>query len=144
MKGIRFGLVSVLLLAALSSAALADEKTEAKSAKGGGKSAEQKADKAMAKWEDTLKLTADQKPQFEQVMKDSYQKMADAKKDAGGEKAKMKASMQTIMADRAAALSKILTPDQMKIYNEKMEKMGSEAKKHWDKDAKEDAKEGKK
>jgi hypothetical protein len=135
-----------MMLLALTTVALADDKDEAKSKHKGGNPQEM-AQKQIAKWEDTLKITADQKPQFEQVMNDSYQKMADAKKDAGGDKAKMKASMQQIMADRDAALAKILTPDQMKTYREKSEKMKSEGKKKWEKankDAKEDTKEDKK
>jgi len=107
------------------------------------KSPDDMAKEALAKWKTTLKLTDEQVPQFESIMKDSYAKMADAKKAAAGDKAKMKASMQTIMKDREDALSKVLTPDQMKTYqaklNEAMYKAGN-AKKHMVKEA--DAKTG--
>jgi Spy/CpxP family protein refolding chaperone len=137
----RLALVPMMLLA-LTTVALADDKAEGKSKHSGNDMAAK-----MAKMEKELKITADQKPQFEQVMSDSHQKMMDAKKDAAGDKDKMKASMASIRADQDAALAKILTPDQMKIYNEKMEKMKAEGKKKMEKaskDAKEDAKEDKK
>ena len=128
MKWIRFGLVPVLALT-LATVAVADDKTAttkpASTAKHGGgdwnKSPDEMAKQALDKWQKTLKLTDAQKPQFESIMKDS---------------------MHGIMADRDAALAKVLTPDQMKTYNEKMEKMKSEGKKKWDKaskEAKEDA-----
>jgi Spy/CpxP family protein refolding chaperone len=145
MKWIRFGLVPVLVLT-LASAALADDKTEAKTeakpaaAKHGdwNKSPEQASKDALAKWQGTLKLTDEQKPKFESIMKDSYQKMADARKDAAGDRTKMKTSMQQIMAERDESLAKLLTPDQMKTYQAEMEKKKAEAKKKWDKDAKAD------
>lgn len=143
MKWIRFGLVPVLVLT-LASAALAEDKTETKpaAAKHGewNKSPEEMSKDALAKWQGPLKLTDAQKPQFESIMKDSYQKMADARKDAAGDQTKMKTSMQQIMAERDESLAKVLTPDQMKTYREKMEKMKSEAKKKWNKDAKADTK----
>jgi hypothetical protein len=136
MKWVRFGLVPLLVLA-LASMALAQATTDAKPAAAksaaAGKSPEDMAKQALAKWKSVLKLTPEQEPQFTQVMTDSYQKMADAKTAAAGDKAKMKESMTTIMSDRDAALEKILTPDQMKIYHEKMTKMASEAHKHMSK-----------
>jgi len=137
MKWMRLGLVSLFVLG-MASMAMADEKTDAKPA--GAKSnaspksmgsPDDMAKKAMAKWQDVLKLTPEQQPQFESIMKDSYQKMADAKKASGGDKAKMKTSMQTIMSDRDAALAKVLTPDQMKTYQAKMKEMSGKAKEHW-------------
>jgi Spy/CpxP family protein refolding chaperone len=140
MKWIRFGLVPVLVLT-LASAALADDKTEAKpaAAKHGdwsNKSPEQASKEALAKWQGVLKLTDEQKPQFESIMKDSYAKMADARKDAAGDMTKMKTSAQQIMAERDESLAKLLTPDQMKTYQAEMEKKKAEAKKKWDKNAK--------
>jgi hypothetical protein len=140
MKWIRFGLVSLFVLA-MSTAAMADEKTDAKpaagkstaSAKWNG-SPEDMAKSALAKWKDVLKLTPEQQPQFESVMKASYEKMAEDRKDAAGDKAKMKASMESNLNDREAALAKILTPDQMKIYQAKMKEMAGKAK-HWNKEA---------
>jgi len=146
MKWIRFGLVSLFVLG-LSTAAMADEKTDAKPAAGKSNasakwngSPEDMAKNAVAKWKDTLKLTPEQTPQFESVMKDSYEKMAEDRKDAAGDKTKMKAAMEKNMSDREAALAKILTPDQMKIYQAKMKEMAGKAKEHWNKEAKKDAK----
>jgi len=68
-------------------------------------------------------------------MKDSYQKMADAKTAAAGDKAKMKESMESIMKDRSDALSKVLTPDQMKTYEAQTKKNMSAAKKKMSKSA---------
>src|SRR5262245_3184190 len=139
MKWIRWSLVPMLLLA-LATVAFADDKpaakTEAKPANAGkhegwNKSPEDMAKQQTAKWASTLKLTDDQKPKFESILKDSYQKTADAKKAAGGDKTKMKTSMQQIMAEQDESMSKLLTPDQMKTYKEEMAKKTSEAKKHW-------------
>ena len=142
MKWIRFGLVSLFVLG-MSTAAMADEKTDAKPAAGKSNasakwngSPEDMAKSSLAKWKGVLKLTPEQQPQFESAMKDSYEKMAEARKDAAGDKAKMKASMESIMSDRETALGKILTPDQMKTYQEKMKKMSGKAKEHWNKNAK--------
>jgi len=136
MKWVRFGLVPLLVLA-LASMALAQATTDAKPAAAKSastaKSPEDMAKQALAKWKTALKLTPEQEPQFTQVMTDSYQKMADAKTAAAGDKAKMKESMAGIMKDRDEALEKILTPDQMKIYTAKMAKMSSKAHEHMSK-----------
>ena len=123
-----------LLLVAFATApvAMAATSTSAKSAK----TPEEKATEALAKWKTALKLTDEQAPQFESIMKDSYQKMADAKKDAAGDKAKMKASMEQIMKDRHDALSKLLTPEQMKTYEAQVNKNVSTAKKKMEKASK--------
>lgn len=94
------------------------------------KSPEEKAKEALAKWKTTLKLTDEQAPQFESVMTDSYTKMAAARTEAAGDKAKMKASMESIMKEREGALSKVLTPDQMKTYQSQVSKNVKSAKKH--------------
>ena len=133
MKWVRFGLVSMLLLGMATMALAADKTTEsAKASKSSAaaKSPEDMAKQALAKWKGVLKLTPEQEPQFTQVMTDSYQKMADAKTAAAGDKAKMKESLTSIMSDRDAALEKILTPDQMKIYHEKVAKMTAKAHEH--------------
>ena len=129
MKSVRWVLLPLLLVAFAAPVAMAATSTSAKSAK----TPEEKATEALAKWKTTLKLTDEQAPQFESIMKDSYQKMADAKKDAAGDKAKMKASMATIMKDRQDALSKLLTPDQMKTYEAQVNKNMSAAKKKMEK-----------
>jgi Spy/CpxP family protein refolding chaperone len=133
MKLVRLLLVPALLVAfastALAQAASTDNTTKAAPAKA-TKSPEEMAKEALAKWKTTLKLTDEQAPQFESIMTDSYQKMADAKKEAAGDKTKMKASMETIMNDRKEALAKVLTPDQMKTYEKQASKNVSTAKKH--------------
>src|SRR5262249_38102577 len=125
MKGVRFGLV-LLLVMAIGSMPFAQANAATKSAAAKpaamAKSPEDMAKEARAKWKDVMKLTDEQTPQFETAMTESYQKMAEAKTAAAGDKTKMKASMKTIMSDRDAALAKILTPDQMKTYHENMEK----------------------
>src|SRR5262245_38606115 len=97
------------------------------------KTPEEKAQEALAKWKTTLKLTDEQVPQFESIMTDSYKKMADAKTEAAGDKAKLKASMSTIMKDREEALSKVLTPEQMKTYQKQASKNVKTAKKQMSK-----------
>jgi hypothetical protein len=94
-----------------------------------GKSPEDMAKEQLGKWKDKLKLSDVQVPQFEQIMTDSYQKMADAKTEAAGDKEKMKASMEQILKDRQEALSKVLTPDQMKTYEKQTKKNVKTAKK---------------
>ena len=133
MKSVRLVLLPLLLVAfATAPVAMAATSTSAKSAK----TPEEKATEALAKWKTALKLTDEQAPLFESIMKDSYQKMSDAKKDAAGDKAKMKASMEQIMKDRHDALSKLLTPEQMKTYEAQVNKNMSTAKKKMEKASK--------
>src|SRR5262249_17459362 len=84
----------------------------------------------------SLKLTDEQAPQFESIMMDSYKKMGEARTEAGGDKEKMKASMQTIMKEREEALSKVLTPEQMKKYQKQTNKNVQSAKKKMSKSEK--------
>lgn len=142
MRLVRFALLPLLLLAFAASAFASDEATKsgagmpstsASTKSWGSKSPEEMAKDALAKWKDVLKITDEQAPQFESVMTDSYKKMADARTAAAGDKAKMKASMQSIGKERDEALAKILTPEQMKTYHAKMNEMTSSAKKHMSK-----------
>ena len=134
MRLVRLALVPLLLIAftstvfAQSAGMDSTAKSEAKKS-GSAKSPEEMAKEALAKWKKTLKLTDEQAPQFESIMTDSYTKMADAKTEAAGDKAKMKASMETIMKDREEALSKVLTPEQMKTYQKQVNKNVKTAKK---------------
>jgi len=132
MKLVRLGAVSVFALALLA-LPLTQGTAMAKSASHSSKTPEEMSKEALAKWKTTLKITDEQAPQFEQVMTESYTKMAEAKTAAAGDKAKLKESMKSIMEDRNEALAKVLTPDQMKIYNEKANKMASHAKKKMEK-----------
>jgi hypothetical protein len=94
------------------------------------KTPDEMAKEALAKWKTTLKLTDEQQPKFEAAMMTSYQKMADAKTAAAGDKAKMKASMTDIMKERDESLESILTPEQMKTYKAKMAEMHKKAEEH--------------
>ena len=134
MKWVRIVLVPLLLVAFVSAVSAQgmgmDSTAKAAPTKStSGKSPEEMAKEALAKWKTTLKLTDEQAPQFESIMTDSYTKMAAAKQEAAGDKAKMKASMDQIMKDRSEALSKVLTPDQMKIYEKQVQKNVKTAKK---------------
>jgi len=122
--------LAVILVSSTAFAQAASTDAAAKTATKAMKSPEDMAKEALAKWKTTLKLTEEQAPQFESVMTDSYTKMAAAKTEAAGDKAKMKASMEQIMKDRSEALSKVLTPDQMKTYEKQVNKNVSAAKKH--------------
>jgi Spy/CpxP family protein refolding chaperone len=141
MKFVRFGL-ALGLLALLASPLFAQTPTTPDAAKPMAKSSspmmskspEDMAKEQMAKWKDTLKITDEQAPKFEAIMTDSYKKMADARTAAAGDKAKMKASMTSIMKDRDAALAGVLTPDQMKTYQAKMKEMSNKAKQQWKKE----------
>jgi len=113
-----------LLIAAFASSAIAAASSTT------SKTPEERAKEALAKWKTTLKLTEEQAPQFESIMTDSYTKIAAAKTDAAGDKAKMKTSMDQILKDREEALAKVLTPDQMKTYEKQVTKNVSTAKKH--------------
>ena len=148
MKFTRFGLALVMLAvfaslafaqappagdaakATATPAATKSATTTTKPAAAPMKSPEEMAKASLAKWKDTLKITDEQAPKFEAVMTDSYKKMADAHAAANGDKTKMKTSMTSIMKDRNEDLAKVLTPDQMKIYNEKMAAMQNKAKEH--------------
>ena len=120
----KFGrsLLAACLMLAIAAPVFAEEAKTAKSP-------EDMAKEALAKWKDTLKITDEQAPKFEAAMTESYQKMAEAKTAAAGDKAKMKESMGQIMKDRDAALSQILTPEQMKTYHSKMGSMHKKAEK---------------
>ena len=145
MKFTRFGLALVMLAVCASlafaqappaakttatPAATKPAATTTKPATAPMKSPEEMGKAATAKWKDTLKLTDEQTPKFEAAMTESYKKMQDAHAAANGDKAKMKASMTTIMKDRDAQLAQILTPDQMKTYNAKMAEMKSKMNEH--------------
>lgn len=123
MKWVRSAMIPLLIAAFASSAIAAASSTTSKTP-------EERAKEALAKWKTTLKLTEEQAPQFESIMTDSYTKIAAAKTDAAGDKAKMKTSMDQILKDREEALAKVLTPDQMKTYEKQVTKNVSTAKKH--------------
>src|SRR5262245_25848824 len=129
MKAVRLVLLP-LLLVAFASAVSVPVAMSATSSTSAPKTPDQMAADALAKWKTVLKLTDEQAPQFESIMKDSYQKMADAKKEAAGDKAKLKTSTEQILKDRQEALAKVLTPEQMKTYEAQVHKNVSTAKSH--------------
>ncbi len=133
MRLLRLTLVP-LILVAFTSAAFAQGGMDSTAKAAAPKTASMKSPEDMAKemlpkWKKTLKLSDVQVPQFEQIMTESYQKIADAKTEAAGDKEKMKASMEQILKDREEALSKVLTPDQMKTYQSQTKKNVKTAKK---------------
>ena len=132
MKWVRLVLIPLLVVAFASTAIAQGTEGAAKPATKSttAKSPEEMAKEALAKWKTTLKLTDEQAPQFESIMTDSYTKMAAAKTEAMGDKAKMKTAMDQIMKDREDALAKVLTPDQMKTYKSQVSKNVKTAKKH--------------
>ena len=136
MKWVRLAVIPLLLVAFASTVAAQGASTTEGTAKSApkkastAKSPEEMAKEALAKWKTTLKLTDEQAPQFESIMTDSYTKMAAAHTEAAGDKAKLKASMEQLMKDRADALSKVLTPDQMKTYEAQVNKNMKTAKSH--------------
>ena len=135
MKLARLVLVPLLLFAFASYSYAQSEATstpEKSSAAKPAKTPEEKAQEALTKWKSTLKLTAEQEPQFESIMTDSYKKMAEAKTEAAGDKVKMKASMETIMKERQEALSKVLTAEQLKTYEAQVSKNAKTMKHHMD------------
>ena len=136
MKSVRLVLLPLLMAAFVTAVSAPVAMSATSTTTKAAKTPEEMANEALAKWKTTLKLTDEQAPQFESIMKDSYQKMADAKKDAAGDKAKMKASMEQIMKDRHDALSKLLTPEQMKTYEAQVNKNMSTAKKKMEKASK--------
>jgi C-terminal processing protease CtpA/Prc len=134
MKLLRLALVPLILVAFASTAfaqggGMDSTAKAAAPTKSMGKSPEEMAKEQLPKWKKTLKLSEVQVPQFEQIMTDSYQKMADARTEAAGDKEKMKASAEQILKDRSEALSKVLTPDQMKTYEKQTKKNVKTAKK---------------
>ena len=135
MKSVRLVLLPLLMVAFVTAVSAPVAMSATSTTTKAAKTPEEMANEALAKWKTTLKLTDEQAPQFETIMKDSYQKMADAKTAAAGDKAKMKESMESIMKDRSDALSKVLTPDQMKTYEAQTKKNMSTAKKKMSKTA---------
>ena len=135
MKWVRLVLIPLLVVAFASTAVAQGTEGAAKTATKSStpKSPEEMAKEALAKWKTTLKLTEEQAPQFESVMMDSYTKMAAAKTEAAGDKAKLKTAMDQIMKDRSEALAKVLTPDQMKTYEKQVSKNVKTAKKQMSK-----------
>ena len=132
MRWVRLGVVALLTLALGSLFLTPVRDAVAKSATSSSASAktpEEMAKQALEKWKSVLKITDEQAPQFEAAMTESYRKMAEAKTEAAGDKAKMKASMQSIMKERDEALAKVLTPEQMKVYHEKVDKAVAHGKK---------------
>ena len=129
MKRVQIVIVALFALA-LASTVASHAQTYTKHSGGSALTPEEMAKDALTKWKATLNISDQQAPGFEAVMTDSYRKMAAAKTAAGGDQAKMKASMQTIMKDRDQALSKVLTPDQMDTYRVKLAQATARAKGH--------------
>jgi Spy/CpxP family protein refolding chaperone len=85
-----------------------------------GKSPEEMAKWIAAQWKPILTLTDDQTARFEAAALETEKKTAAARTAAGGDWAKFREAMRPILEERRAAVAKILTPEQMKKYEEAM------------------------
>lgn len=90
---------------------------------------------ALARWKTTLAITDDQAPRFESVMIDSYRRMAQAKAGAAGDKQKLHDSVMAVFTEREQALTKVLTPEQMKLYHQHVHHAASVVKAYADNSA---------
>jgi len=85
-----------------------------------GKSPEEMAKWIAAQWKPILTLTDDQTARFEAAALETEKKTAAARTAAGGDWAKFREAMRPILEERRAAVAKILTPEQLKKYEEAM------------------------
>jgi predicted nucleic acid-binding Zn-ribbon protein len=111
MRLARTALVSVLLLSAAAIPVRAQER-----------SPEELAKSIAARWKTLLGLSDEQTAQFEAAALSTEKKTAQARSAAAGDAAKLQESMAGIFKERKAAVEKILTPDQLKRYEELMAK----------------------
>lgn len=84
------------------------------------RSSEEVAKSIAERWKTLLDLSGEQTRQFENLAFAIEKKTVDAKAAAAGDPAKLEASMTDIFKERQAAVAKILTPDQLKRYDELM------------------------
>ncbi len=85
-----------------------------------GRTPEETAKSTAARWKPILGLSDAQTADFEKVALETDRRSAEARAAAGGDAARLKESMRVILADRNAAVAKILTPEQMKKYDAAM------------------------
>jgi Spy/CpxP family protein refolding chaperone len=81
-----------------------------------GKSPEEMAKWIAARWKPILELSDEQTARFEAVALEDEKRTAAARVAAGGDWAKFRELMRPILADRSAAVAKILTPEQLRKY----------------------------
>ena len=112
----RAALVSVLLLAAAAIPARAQQR-----------SSEALAKSIAARWKTLLELSDEQTASFEAVALSTEKKTAEAKAAAAGDAAKIQESLAMIFKERKAGVEKILTPDQLKRYEELVAKVRKKA-----------------
>lgn len=85
-----------------------------------GKSPEEMAKWIAARWKPILTLTDEQAARFEAVALETEKKTAAARTAAGGDWAKFREAMRPILEERNSAVAKILTPEQLKKYEDAM------------------------
>jgi Spy/CpxP family protein refolding chaperone len=101
-------------LVACSTLATAQDATpDAKKAKRGPQTIEQQMEKLAP-----LKLTDEQKPKVEAVLKESSKKRQEIMSDSSFDRSQMREKMQPIMEEQNKKLKAILTDDQFKQYQE--------------------------
>ncbi len=71
---------------------------------------------------DSLQMTPDQKKQIMDFELASYKKMQAERENAAGDREAMRSFMMEQRQKRDARYAEVLTPDQMKKYNEMMER----------------------
>ena len=107
-------LVAALVLGGLfvgSTCALAQNDADKKG--GGGKRGFPTVEERLARIDEAVKLTDEQKPKVKAVLEDSQKQMTEARNAPQEER---REKMQTIMADQDKKLKDILTPEQYEKY----------------------------
>jgi Spy/CpxP family protein refolding chaperone len=104
-------------LVACSTLATAQDSTPTPDAKKGGKRGPQTIEQQMERLA-PLKLTDEQKPKVEAVLKESSKKRQEIVNDPNFDRSQMREKMQPIMEEQNKKLKAILTDDQFKQYQE--------------------------
>ena len=104
-------------LVACSTLATAQDSTPTPDAKKGGKRGPQTIEQQMDRLA-PLKLTDEQKPKVEAVLKESSKKRQEIVNDPNFDRSQMREKMQPIMEKQNEKMKAILTEDQFKQYQE--------------------------
>ena len=119
MKCSRFFTIALLTALSIGMAATVHAAEKPKTvAAPSARSPQDLAREALARWKMTLTITDAQTSAFESVMIDSYRKMAQAKASAAGDKAKLREAVVAVFKEREGALARVLTLEQMKLYQQ--------------------------
>lgn len=117
MSDLRSGVAVLLGAALLASAPAAARAQQAAPVQ---RSSEETARSIAARWKTLLDLSGEQTTQFENLALSIEKKTAAAKTAAAGDSARLEATMTGIYKERQEGVAKILTPDQLKKYDELM------------------------